>query len=231
MAGELAGRLVANVRAARRVRRVPGDAGARERERVHDTVVAAAGNHDRVVRRDLIELDASGEARLAELALVPPARGDDPFAGRRDRRAGLDGGEHLGDGACPGKIHREEVETGLSEMVVRVVEAGDDGEPREVVLHRARSRQGPDRRGVADCHDPSVLDSDRLGEWSRRAHRPDARVEEDDVRNVPGVNPRERRRERVPRSTSDRRIRQPRQRHPGQERSRSQQCASHPVHG
>ena len=128
----------------------------------------------------------------------------------------------VGDGARVGEIDGEEVEPGLPQMVVRVVEPGNDGQAGQVVLDGAGAGQRTDRLRVTDRDDASVLHRDRLRQRRGGVHRPDPRVEEDLIRNVPRMDTRHRRGQRRPGSSSDRDVREPGERQPRQERSRLQ---------
>src|SRR5689334_20116970 len=76
------------------------------------------------------------------------------------------------------EVDGQEVQPGAAHVVVRVVEARQDGQAGQVKLLRRGAGEGAHARRVADGQDAAVLDADGLDSGRTRAERVDAGVQQ-----------------------------------------------------
>jgi len=89
--------------------------------------------HDRLIRRDGIEIASMREARAGPVVLVPACAAD-PCAGRGRRDAFGDAADGLGNARHAFEVDGPHREAGAEEMCVAVGESGQD-EPAAGVDH------------------------------------------------------------------------------------------------
>ncbi len=178
----LAAVVLANLPAAR-VGRVPIDADHRQRRRVGVAGVVRGVHHaDRVVRRRLVELVAQ-QHLVAEAGQLSRAvtQSPNPLPVGAAVRGGGQRVEHrrLARQRRRAAVDRARLKRGHREVVVGIAEAGDQGAPLQIDLHRV----GPDRltrrAAVAHRNNPPIAHRDAGDNPIERVHRQHAPTSEE----------------------------------------------------
>ena len=157
---------------------VLGDVPPRQRRRVEDVFVAAAHEHDRILRRDAIEVVAQRQPLFLELRFVPVAVRDDDVAGLRCRDARAERRLDVGQ-----RSRARQIDARAAAGAVEVVVHQPRNHAAALEIDHPRRRTG-DRAHlivVADGHDAIADDRDRLVDGEAAIDGDDLAVEEDEV--------------------------------------------------
>ena len=155
-----------------------GDVPSCQRRRVDDVFVAAAHEHDRILRRDAIEIVAQRQPLFLQLRFVPVAVGDDDIAGLRGRDARAQCRIDIGQRSRARQVDARAA-AGAMEMVIH--------QPRNhaPAFEIDHARRGTGDRAhlivVADGHDAIADDRDRLLDAEAAIDGDDFAVEQDQV--------------------------------------------------
>ena len=178
-----------------------GDARGAQRRAVHpDAVAGRVREHDRMLRRDGVQLPPMREARARPVVLIPPGAAHPP-AGRRFGDSFSDPPHSLGDARDALQINRLHRESGAEQVCVAIRKSGQH-EPPACVEH-LRVAWCVRILRASDEDEAPVADDRRVGVRRSGVARPDQRVADDEVRHERSIGA-----ETSPRAVSPRRKRE-----------------------
>ena len=170
--------LVARDASAGRLRRIFFYIPLRQRRRIENVLMSAADDHDRIVRRDAVQIVAIRQSLFLELRFVPVAVRHDDLARSALLHASFDRREHIRDRSRARQI---DARSAAGVVQVTVCQPRNHRLAVQIDRRRVRPRELPDVGVRADGGEAAILDRDRLRDRKARVDRNHVAIDENRV--------------------------------------------------